>query len=91
MSQVAVHITDELANKTNPSVSDGEQFLTAAKDKSTGIYQFYQPDREDYEFVGVSGEYIESIDSQNKTENSRFVVWGDKTAWDDTPSPIFNI
>lgn len=91
MGDVTVNLTSEFANDPDASVEDGETFLTVAKDKSTGIYQLYQPDRENFEFVGLSEDHIESLNSNRVEEDGRFKVWGEKERWDDTPSPIYNI
>jgi len=91
MTQVTVNLVSDFANDPDASVDDGETFLTVAKDKSTGTYMLYQPDRSNYEFVALGGDLVDSLDSDQVEENSRFKVWGEKEAWEKTPSPVFNI
>ena len=90
MTQVSVNLVSELANDPDASVDDGESFLTVAKDKSTGTYHLYQPNRSDYEFVALGENLVDSLDSDRVEENSRFKIWGNKESWDKTPSSVFN-
>lgn len=88
--RVTVYLSERVANDDEFGVDDGEEFLTAGKFKTTGGIFLYKPDREP-EFVVLFEDQVEKLDSDRVKENSVFKVWGEKEAWDNTPSPPFNI
>lgn len=90
-SSATIHLKTQFANKPDFSVDNGEDFKTIAKDKTTGILLLFDPDRDDQAFVGLAGDQVEDISSSRMSENRLFKVWGEKEAWEGTPSPIYNI
>lgn len=85
-----VHLNDPYTEEDDFSINNGEEFLTVAKDKNTGMYMLFQPDREQYEFVSLAEKHIQEIESDQVEENHNFKVWGEKDAWGNTPSPVFD-
>lgn len=87
---MTVHLSDSLVNDDDFGVDDGEEFLTVGKFKTTGGLFLYNPDREP-EFVVLFEDQVKNLDSDRVEENAVLKVWGQKEAWDNTPSPPFNI
>ena len=73
------------------SIEDGEEFTTVAHTEFDGLFRCYEPGREDYEFVALSEDYVETIESsQSKRIAPDIVVYGDHSAWGDTPSSFYS-
>ena len=90
-SSATVNLKSKYANNPDFSVDDGEEFLTIALDKTTGMLMLFDPDRDRQGFIPLAEDQVENISSNRVNENGLFKVWGEKEAWDQTPSPIFNI
>lgn len=90
-SSATVHLKAQYANDPDFSVNDGEEFLTIALDKTTGMLMLFDPDRDGRGFVALAEDQVEDISSNRVNENELFKVWGEKEEWDKTPSPSFNV
>jgi|APHM01.1.fsa_nt_gi hypothetical protein len=90
MPQVTVNLAPRASKDSDTPVDDGESFVTVAKDKQSGMYHLYNPDRDRKEQVILPDKRIQSLDSSTVKENHEFKIWGDKQAWSKTPSRAFD-
>lgn len=65
------------------TVDDGEEFLTVLE-WGTQL-MCYQPDRDEYEFVGLSTDQVELQADEEERLGHDAAVYGDKSAWEETP------
>lgn len=87
---VWVHLNKEGRQEVD-SIGDGEEFTTVAYAEYDGIYRCHEPGREEYEFIAISDRYVSSLEYDGERRLTHdIVVYGDRSAWEDTPSSFFS-
>lgn len=87
---VKIHL-NKRGKKEVDSISDGDQFTTIAYTEYDGIYRCHEPGRDEFEFVAVSDDYVASLSyNQEHRLTHDIVVYGDRSAWENTPSSFYS-